>query len=105
LPRRWSRWAWAIRGSGIQLHTPTDNAEIERYHRTVGEKIDEHNLEDVHPVRDVVAGILDEYNHRRLHSSLRSCGRWTIIVDIRRRYWPSVAGSCKWPENCESRRT
>ena len=53
-----------------QPHTPTDNAEIERYHRTVGEKIDEHELEDVHPVRDVVAGILEEYNHRRFHSSL-----------------------------------
>ena len=35
----------------------------------------------------------------------RSCGRWTIIVEIRRRCWPSVAGSYKRPGSCESRRT
>jgi putative transposase len=54
----------------IRPHTPTDNAEIERYQRTVGEKIDEHDLEDFHQAKAVVAEILNEYNHRRLHSSL-----------------------------------
>ncbi len=29
----------------IRPHTPTDNAEIERYHRTIGEQIEEHELE------------------------------------------------------------
>lgn len=54
----------------IRPHTPTDNGVIERYHRTIGEKIDEHDLTDFTQAKDVIAKIIDEYNHRRLHSSL-----------------------------------
>jgi transposase InsO family protein len=54
----------------IRPHTPTDNAEIERYHRTIGEKIDEHELQDVTQAKAVIEGIIDHYNHHRLHSSL-----------------------------------
>jgi len=54
----------------IRPHTPTDNAEIERYHRTIGERIDEENLEDVTQAKSVIAGIIDAYNHVRLHSAL-----------------------------------
>jgi putative transposase len=54
----------------IRPHTPTDNAEIERYHRTIGEKIDEHELEDFIQAKAVIAAIIDHYNHHRLHSSL-----------------------------------
>jgi transposase InsO family protein len=35
----------------------------------------------------------------------RTCGRWTIIEETRRRFWPSVAGSYRRPGSCESRRT
>jgi len=54
----------------IRPHTPTDNGIIERYHRTIGEKIEEHDLEDFTETKAVIAGIIDHYNHRRLHSSL-----------------------------------
>ena len=55
----------------IRPHTPTDNAEIERMHRTIGEKIDQHEFEDFDKAREVIAGILDHYNNERLHSSLQ----------------------------------
>jgi transposase InsO family protein len=54
----------------IRPHTPTDNAEIERYQRTIGEQIDEHDLEDRTQARAVIAKIIDTYNHVRLHSAL-----------------------------------
>ena len=55
----------------IRPHTPTDNAEIERYHRTIAERIDQHDLADFTQAQAVVAAIIDEYNHVRLHSALR----------------------------------
>ncbi len=54
----------------IRPHTPTDNAEIERYHRTIGERIDEEDLEDVTQAKAVIAGIINAYNNVRLHSAL-----------------------------------
>lgn len=54
----------------IRPHTPTDNGLIERYHRTIGERIEEYELEDFTQAKEVIAGIIGEYNHRRLHSSL-----------------------------------
>ena len=54
----------------IRPHTPTDNAEIERYHRTIGDQIDEHDLEDYTQAKAVIASIIDNYNHVRLHSAL-----------------------------------
>jgi transposase InsO family protein len=54
----------------IRPHTPTDNAHIERYHRTIGERIDEHELEDYTQAKAVIAEIIDHYNHRRLHAAL-----------------------------------
>lgn len=55
----------------IRPHTPTDNGVIERYHRTIGEQIDEHDLEEYAQAGAVIDGIIDHYNHRRLHSSLK----------------------------------
>jgi transposase InsO family protein len=54
----------------IRPHTPTDNAEIERYHRTIGERIDEEALEDVTGAKGAIGGIIDAYNNVRLHSAL-----------------------------------
>jgi len=54
----------------IRPHTPTDNAEIERCQRTIGEQIDEHELEDFTQAKAVIASIIDRYNHVRLHSAL-----------------------------------
>jgi putative transposase len=55
----------------IRPHTPTDNAEIERMHRTIGEKINQHEFDNFDRARDVIAGILKHYNNERLHSSLQ----------------------------------
>lgn len=54
----------------IRPHTPTDNGIIERYHRTLGEKLEDHDLADFTSAKAVIAGIINHYNHRRLHSSL-----------------------------------
>jgi transposase InsO family protein len=64
----------------IRPHTPTDNAEIERCNRTIGERIDDRlaALEeagetatvDFAAAEQVIAGVIDHYNHHRLHSSL-----------------------------------
>ena len=54
----------------IRPHTPTDNGLIERYHRTIGERIEEHELEDFTSAKAVIAGIIEHYNQVRLHSSL-----------------------------------
>jgi len=54
----------------IRPHTPTDNGVIERYHRTIGERIDAHELTDYGAARRVVTGIIEDYNHRRLHAAL-----------------------------------
>jgi transposase InsO family protein len=54
----------------IRPHTPTDNGIIERFHRTIGEKLEEQDLADWPQARAVIAGTIDHYNHRRLHSSL-----------------------------------
>jgi len=40
-------------------------------HRTIGEKIDEHEFDDYDRAQEVVRGILEHYNHERLHSSLQ----------------------------------
>ena len=61
---RYYRWRRQTRGTGgethtkIRPHTPTDNAEIERYHRTIGEQIEEHELADFAQARTVIAGII-----------------------------------------------
>lgn len=65
----------------IRPHTPTDNAEIERCNRTIGEKIDDQLAALQESARgdaaigfaaaeDVIDGVIDHYNHHRLHSSL-----------------------------------
>lgn len=58
----------------IRPHTPTDNAEIERCNRTIGERIDDQlaALEDADfaAAEQVIDGVIDHYNHCRLHSSL-----------------------------------
>ncbi len=54
----------------IRPHTPTDNAEIERYHRTIGERIDEEHLENLTQAKAVIGGIIGAYNSVRLHSAL-----------------------------------
>lgn len=59
----------------IRPHTPTDNAHVERYHRTIGaiidERIDAEEIGDLERARSMVAAVIADYNERRLHSSLQ----------------------------------
>ena len=55
----------------IRPRTPTDNAEIERGQRTIGEKIDEHAPDDYPEAKRVVDEVMDRHNHERPHSALQ----------------------------------
>lgn len=68
-------FAATLRESGIthakiRPHTPTDNAEIERYQRTIGEQIDAFAPDDLDEARQVVDEVITTYNNERLHSAL-----------------------------------
>lgn len=68
-------WAATLAANGvgrtlIRPHTPTDNGVIERFHRTFGEAFNHHDPEDLQEAKRIVAGIIDHYNHERLHASL-----------------------------------
>jgi putative transposase len=54
----------------IRPHTPTDNAEIERYHRTVDEQLADLEAGDYAAMSAGIDRIIDYYNQERLHSSL-----------------------------------
>lgn len=54
----------------IRPHTPTDNGIIERFHRTFGEQYKNHDPADLQEAKRVIAGIIDHYNHERLHAAL-----------------------------------
>ncbi len=62
--------AFGVTHKKIRPHTPTDNAEIERYHRTLDEKLSELDGEDFTTTADRIDEIIDHYNHERLHSAL-----------------------------------
>ena len=62
--------AFEVTHKKIRPHTPTDNAEIERYHRTLGEKLNELDTENFTTTAGRIDEIIDHYNHERLHSAL-----------------------------------
>ena len=62
--------AFGVTHKKIRPHTPTDNAEIERYHRTLDDPLSELDREDFASTREAVDQIIDRYNHERLHSAL-----------------------------------
>ena len=62
--------AFEVTHKKIRPHTPTDNAEIERYHRTLDEKLGELDAADFTEAADSIDRIIEHYNHQRLHSSL-----------------------------------
>jgi putative transposase len=60
-------------GLGHQLirpHCPEENGLIERIQRTLGEKIDEYDLEEYHQAKEVISKIVRWYNEERLHSGI-----------------------------------
>jgi putative transposase len=62
--------AFGVTHKKIRPHTPTDNAEIERFHRTLDESLDELDEADYQTTAAEIDRIMDHYNHERLHSSL-----------------------------------
>jgi putative transposase len=54
----------------IRPHTPTDNAEIERYHRTLDEPLTEVEAVDFVATAEAIDRIIHRYNHERLHSAI-----------------------------------
>jgi transposase InsO family protein len=60
----------AVTHHRIQPHTPEQNAFVERVLRTLGERLDEHELAAIDQARSAIAEIIEWYNHRRLHSAI-----------------------------------
>jgi transposase InsO family protein len=54
----------------IKPHCPEENGIIERSNRTLREALDGEDLPNWLQARDVIAGIIQWYNERRLHSAL-----------------------------------
>ncbi len=54
----------------IYPHCPEENGLVERSNRTLGEKIDELDLEDFQEAKHEIAAIIDWYNTERLHSAI-----------------------------------
>jgi putative transposase len=54
----------------IHPHCPEENGLIERINRTLGEKIEEHDFEEVVEAQGVIGGIVRWYNEERLHSAI-----------------------------------
>ncbi len=54
----------------IRPHTPTDNALIERFHRTFGEAYENHDPQDLVEAKEIVGRIIADYNNERLHAAL-----------------------------------
>ena len=60
----------AVTHHRIQPHTPEQNAFVERVFRTLGERLDAHELDAVGQARSAIAELIDWYNHSRLHSGI-----------------------------------
>lgn len=54
----------------IRPHTPEDNSLVERAHRTLGEALEEFEVETYWQGNDQITEIVDWYNHQRLHSGI-----------------------------------
>jgi putative transposase len=54
----------------ITPHCPEENGKVERWHRTFGEMLEEHDLEDEAQAKAVVAEVVRRYNEERLHAAL-----------------------------------
>jgi len=62
----------------IHPHCPNENAEIERYHRTVRELIDPYDAEDFEQLNKLIKEQIDYYNYRRYHSAIGFVTPWLM---------------------------
>lgn len=54
----------------ITPHCPEENGKVERLNRTLGEMIENFDLESENDAREVVAEVVKKYNQERLHAAL-----------------------------------
>lgn len=54
----------------IRPHCPEENGVVERMHRTLRERIEEHELDGRYDSEEVIRKVVQHYNEERLHSSL-----------------------------------
>lgn len=55
----------------IHPHCPEQNGLVERSNRTLGEEIEQRELTEYTPAQETITGIVNWYNHKRLHSAIR----------------------------------
>ncbi len=60
----------------IHPHCPNENAEIERYHRTLRELIDPYDARDFNHLCELVKEQIEYYNHKRYHSGIGFVPPW-----------------------------
>ena len=61
----------------IHPHCPNENAEIERYHRTLRELIDPYDAEDFSQLIKLVKEQIEYYNYHRYHSAIGFVTPWS----------------------------
>jgi len=61
----------------IHPHCPNENAEIERYHRTVRELVDPDDADNFAHLHGLFKERIDYYNHRRYHSGIGFITPWS----------------------------
>jgi putative transposase len=54
----------------ITPHCPEENGKVERLNRTLGEMMDDYDIDDEAHAKEVVAEVVMKYNEDRLHSAL-----------------------------------
>ena len=61
----------------IHPHCPNENAEIERYHRTVRELVDPDDAENFAHLHELFKERIEYYNYRRYHSAIGFITPWS----------------------------
>jgi putative transposase len=61
----------------IHPHCPNENAEIERYHRTVRELVDPDDATDFEHLNKLIKERIEYYNYRRYHSAIGFVTPWS----------------------------
>lgn len=61
----------------IHPHCPNENAEIERFHRTVRELVDPDNAVDFEHLGELIKEQIHYYNYRRYHSAIGFVTPWS----------------------------
>jgi putative transposase len=64
----------------IHPHCPNENAEIERYHRTLRELVDPYDAKDFDQLCELVKKQIEYYNYQRYHSGIGFVPPWLKYI-------------------------